>query len=398
MSDGRADVLVIGAGPAGAAAAWSAAAAGAGRVLLVERCPWPRTKVCGSCVNPAGLTVLERMGVFDHNPPASTALSRLRVQTPRASAAIDVDAGVAIERSSLDAALASAAERAGAKFQPRSSAKVLAREGSAWRVRAGDREILATVVIACDGLTGASLAAVSDAEGLGVAVDPHSWMGAGVVVPAERAAPWHDAAAPGEVAMHVGEGGYVGLVRLHDGRIDVAAALDVARAKAAGGPGPAMGAILEACAVPDASARLAGESIGGTGLLTRRRARPGAPGLIVAGDALAYVEPFTGEGITWALVQGEHAGALAARAARDPRAWPDLADEWSRWLHARIDPRRRPCRAARWTLRRDVPRRCAVAVLSNSSLARAAAGALASRVWRAYSSLPVRTPGNLPCG
>jgi len=390
-------VLVIGAGPAGAAAAWSAARCGA-HVLLVERCDWPRTKVCGSCVNPAGVAILARMNILQAATPDRATLSRLRLRTRAGSVTLALDAGIAVERAALDAALVGAAEQASAAFHSRSSAKVLARDGSGWRVRLGDRDVLARVVIACDGLTGASLGAVSDAERLGVLIDPSSWMGAGVVVPADRAARWCDVVAAGEIAMHIGDAGYVGLVRLADGRLDVAAALDAAHARSAGGPGPAIAGVLASCGVSHASTRLADEPISGTGLLTRRRSRPAAPGLIIAGDAAGYVEPFTGEGIAWALAQGEHAGALAARAARDPAAWLALAAEWSAWLRAQIDPRRRSCRALRWTLRHAPARRCTFAALSRSSLARAAAGAIVRATGRPYPTPAGPASEVLPCG
>ena len=46
------DVIIIGAGPAGGAAAILLARHG-WRILLVERTPWPRDKPCGGCINPA---------------------------------------------------------------------------------------------------------------------------------------------------------------------------------------------------------------------------------------------------------------------------------------------------------------------------------------------------------
>ncbi|MFM9170747.1 MAG: hypothetical protein ACKOTD_11730, partial [Phycisphaerales bacterium] len=63
----------------------------------------------------------------------------------------------------------------------------------------------------------------------------------------------------------------------------------------------------------------------GTPALTRRRACVAAPRILVTGDAAGYVEPFTGEGLGWAIATGAAAGRLAAhmRAAPDAwRAWP----------------------------------------------------------------------------
>ena len=58
----RADVAVIGAGPAGSAAALVLARAGA-RVALVDKTVFPRDKACGDLVGPRGVQVLEDLGV-----------------------------------------------------------------------------------------------------------------------------------------------------------------------------------------------------------------------------------------------------------------------------------------------------------------------------------------------
>jgi geranylgeranyl reductase family protein len=63
MTD-AADVLVIGAGPAGAAAAYWLAANGH-RVVVVERRTFPRSKACGDLVTPRAVQQLEAMGLGD---------------------------------------------------------------------------------------------------------------------------------------------------------------------------------------------------------------------------------------------------------------------------------------------------------------------------------------------
>ena len=56
------DVLIAGAGPAGAIAATVLARAGA-RVLVLDRAHFPRPKLCGDTLNPGALAVLERLGL-----------------------------------------------------------------------------------------------------------------------------------------------------------------------------------------------------------------------------------------------------------------------------------------------------------------------------------------------
>ncbi len=374
------DVLVIGAGPAGASAAWAAARSGAGRVLLVERCRWPRTKVCGSCVNPVALGALDRMGVARELTAGRDRLSRVRIRSGRWDATVNVDAGVAIERSALDGAIVHAAQRAGADFVPGASARVTDRTPDGWSVLVSDEPVRARVVVACDGLSGAALEDVSDEYGLQPRITRSSWMGAGCVVPSGDAPPWHDGVAPDEIAMHVHDRGYVGLVRLDDDRVDVAAALDAASVKQAGGPAPLIADILESCGVQSARDHVNHLRFSGAGLLTRTRPRCAAPGLLIAGDAAGYVEPFTGEGIAWALSQGEHAGALAAAAACNEHAWSRLEREWTIWLARTIEPRRRACRVVRWLAHRPTLRRAAVATLASSGGARSLASGLVRRL------------------
>jgi len=57
------DVIVCGAGPAGAIAATVLARGGA-RVLMVDRARFPRPKLCGDTVNPGACAILERLGLL----------------------------------------------------------------------------------------------------------------------------------------------------------------------------------------------------------------------------------------------------------------------------------------------------------------------------------------------
>ena len=58
------DVLVAGAGPAGAMAALVLARAGA-RVLIVDRDEFPRDKLCGDTLNPGAIALLQELDRID---------------------------------------------------------------------------------------------------------------------------------------------------------------------------------------------------------------------------------------------------------------------------------------------------------------------------------------------
>lgn len=73
--DTRFDAIVIGAGPAGSAAAILLAGAG-WRIALVEKQAYPRRKVCGECISATNLPILEALGIGD-------AVSRLAGQPLR---------------------------------------------------------------------------------------------------------------------------------------------------------------------------------------------------------------------------------------------------------------------------------------------------------------------------
>ena len=60
----RFDVAIVGGGPAGSAAAWQAAQAGA-RVLLLDKAEFPRDKPCGDGLTARAVSYLQKMGLAD---------------------------------------------------------------------------------------------------------------------------------------------------------------------------------------------------------------------------------------------------------------------------------------------------------------------------------------------
>jgi geranylgeranyl reductase family protein len=124
------DILVIGAGPAGTAAARALALQGR-EVLLVDRCEFPRDKVCGDGLIPDALRALERLGVLEPILAESRRLATIRVYAPNGT---HMCAGVdfaCLPRRRLDALMRDASISAGATFlAPYEALEPLEEDGS----------------------------------------------------------------------------------------------------------------------------------------------------------------------------------------------------------------------------------------------------------------------------
>jgi 2-polyprenyl-6-methoxyphenol hydroxylase-like FAD-dependent oxidoreductase len=182
--------------------------------------------------------------------------------------------------------------------------------------------------------------------------------------------------------MACGRSGYVGKVRLEDGRLDVAAAFDRDEVRRAGGPGPAASAVLAEVgwSLPD----LAKLPWRGTAALTRRASRLFGERVLVLGDAAGYVEPFTGEGIAWAL---SSALAIAPVALQGVACWnASVGAEWQRVHRRVVSERQATCRVVARALRHPMLARTAIHILSRMP-------SLAAPVVRRLNSAPILTKG-----
>ncbi|MGH8468839.1 MAG: NAD(P)/FAD-dependent oxidoreductase [Gammaproteobacteria bacterium] len=348
------DVVIIGAGPAGAFAAHALARHGL-RVLLVDKAAFPRYKVCGACLNPRALAVLNAAGL-------GALAERCGAQPIKAFHAairardltLAVPGGLALSREAFDAALIQAAIGAGAQFLPGTAACLRAGAKPAAELRQGPQygAVSSRLVLCADGLGSRLIrAAVKDVP----RVARGSRVGAGVIVAVAPA--FYES---GVIFMACGARGYVGLVRVEDGRLNVAAAFDRAFVRTLGGAGAAAAAILNEVGWPPIP-ELAEESWRGTARLTVRAPCLASERVFVLGDAAGYVEPFTGEGIAWALAS---AAAVVPLALRAVRRWdPALIADWE-CSYRRVIGRRVLCHAAAGILRRPGLTRAAFSILA----------------------------------
>jgi flavin-dependent dehydrogenase len=353
------DAAVIGAGPAGALAARELARRGC-TVLLIDRASFPRWKVCGCCLNAHALAILDAVGlgtVMAHS--GAVPLNGIHLAAAGKVAEVPLCGGVSLSREAFDAALVKAAVESGAAFLPQTSASVVRHiESTQTRyieLQQGPirERVAARVVLAADGL-GGKWAARDD--GTEMMTAPGARIGAGVV--AAKGPAFY---VSGRIFMVCGRGGYLGLVRLEDGRLNLAAALDPNWVRTCGGPGRAAEELLAEAGWP-AVPNLAELHWRGTPALTRQARRRAGERLFLIGDAAGYIEPFTGEGMAWALAAGNAVAPLAARAVQH---WhPQLARQWEATYRRLLGSRQRVCRVVAAVLRLPWLTRAAVHLLA----------------------------------
>ncbi len=371
----RWDVVVAGAGPGGAVVAGEAARRGSS-TLLLDRASLPRWKVCGGCLSPGALSILERLGLGDVvRASGAVPLDVLVLRNGPRSVRLPLRGSVSLSRAAFDFALVRAAVEAGAECRAESRVSLgpLRRDGRVVRVEHGAEtsEILAGVVVDATGLGPGLVDDLSPRS----RPDAGSRVGLGAIFRAERYP-----VAAGALHMAVGRPGYVGLVRDEAGALNVAAAVDPAALRAAS-PADVIASILEEAGLP----AIGGEpTLGwqGTPPLTRVASALGSERLFRLGDAAGYVEPFTGEGMCWALAG---ARAVAALAHAGASTWRDeLLAEWETHHRRRMLRSQKLCRTLAAGLRRP---RMVAAVVGALELAPALAAPFVRRAARAPAAL-----------
>jgi len=280
------DVAIAGGGPGGAACATLCAEAGL-RTVVIEKGRFPRDKVCGDCVNPGCWGVFERLGVVErvlaapHARVGSVAFFGGKERQVRFPLRGGERGEIAISRRVLDDILLRRCADAGAEVCEEMTIRAVSRGGDGvWGIEAGARSFAARRLVAADGrnstvarLRGVAPAARRDRVGL----QAHVASAAGV---------------ENGIALHLLAEGYCGVAPVGEGVTNfcmVATADRMKALKAAVGARFGIPATQEWRAIAP---------------LERAPVGPLRDGVLYVGDAARVVEPFTGEGIYYALQSG----------------------------------------------------------------------------------------------
>jgi flavin-dependent dehydrogenase len=357
------DVVVVGGGPAGVAAALGCARRGL-EVALLDKARFPRDKPCGEGLLPAAVFALEELGLFGLVRPHAVPIDGISFAVPDGPTASSrfCDAsgrpahGLGIGRRTLDALLIEAAraepaitvlEGVEARGPLREGAKVTGVESSAGTIRA-------RCVMAADGLRstlreqlGLDLPARAPRR-VGLRVHfrvPQLPFGRMVRVIVARSFEYY-LTPVGVSELQVAVLGDQRAFHRHD--LGAATMIDHLRV--------ALGAILDDAEPLDRPL--------GAGPFRQRARRLFVDGAILVGDAAGYFDAITGEGIGLALETGRAAAHAVANAIADGEVTARALQPYAA-AHARIvRDTDRLTRLVLWLARSPLLARRAVACLA----------------------------------
>jgi flavin-dependent dehydrogenase len=327
-----AEAIVVGGGPAGSTVAAALAECGH-RVLLLDKASFPRHKACSEYVNAGGAAILRELGLAGEVAAAGAhRMEAMLVHAPNGSwfladfgAACRGEVALGLSRYVLDRLLLERARAAGVEVVERAHVRSVLRDGERVSgvetlVNGSKQTLRGRLVIGADGHHSAV------ARDLGVDAIPR-WPRKTGLVAHYRGVTGLDHR--GE--MHVAPGYYAGLAPLEDGLTNVAVVAGADKVASRSG------SVEDFFAAALSNLRLVAEKLAGAervggirgvGPLARRARRPVGDGYLLIGDAAAFLDPFTGDGIHEALRAALLAAPVASAALRARDASARMLDPY----------------------------------------------------------------------
>jgi flavin-dependent dehydrogenase len=353
------DVIIAGAGPAGTSAAIHLAMRSA-RVLLVEQKKFPRAKLCGEFISPECLKHFERLGVADRMLTAGGERLTQTVFYSRGGRSVNVpsswfdhqNGALGLSRAEMDHRLLERARNVGVTVLEETQASGLISEGR--RIRGiqlksegVEGESTAAVVIDATGRTRALDHRLNAARNTSQKNGPRQHRPSLVAFKAhlEDAQPL-----AGTCEIYSYPGGYGGLSGIENGLSNlcfIVAAKDVRACNA--DPDRAMRELVtknSRAAQSLAHARVHGDWLAVSLDSFGRREPVPADGLLMVGDAAAFIDPFTGSGMLMALEGGSLAASVILGYLPDLQkgaSFAELARDYRRLYQQQFGSRLRIC-------------------------------------------------------
>src|SRR2546423_482512 len=330
----EADVVVVGAGPGGASAAYHLARHGLS-VLLLEKTEFPREKVCGDGLTPRAVRQLVRMGI-DTSPDAGWLHNKglriigggVRMELDWPDLASFPSYGLTRTRLDFDELLARQAQKAGAELLTRHNVTGPGLDddgrvvGVTARTNGETVQVKAPLVLAADGVSARLALALGMAKRedrpIGVAVRRYyrsparhddeyleSWLELRSKESGDKLLP-----------------GYGWIFGLGDGRVNVG--LGVLNSSSAWGKTNFRSMLTDwlATTPPDwgmnDEANADGPILGAALPMGFNRVPHYTRGVMLVGDSGGMVNPFNGEGIAYAMESAELAAEIAVQALHRP--------------------------------------------------------------------------------
>ncbi len=317
------DVIIIGAGPAGSGLAYWLARQNLS-VLLVDKHDFPRDKTCGDALSPRAQHFLALMGLRDSVPAEAHHAPAIQIYAPNgACARTEVngagdmpDRTLVLPRFRFDHMLQSAAVAAGARFSVGHVRTLTYDAGRVSGIALDGRTVLARLVVIATG------AATGLHSGAGLAPRAQS------VHTAAVRRYYDDVRSLGDELMlflnDIPLPGYSWVFPTQDGGVNMGYWYSGTDGTSSRGSLPGLVATH-----PQLSALLHGATARETKsypIRTDYRSAPKlAPGVMAIGEAAGLVNPFTGEGIDYAL-ESAHMAAEVIVSAMATTQYPSVQD------------------------------------------------------------------------